>query len=104
MLFARSVPRHILSTAHHLVVPSAPLVTAEFDWGFLSPAFSCCFFLNHSLSAQQTHLPQSGGGGALYAKAGVALFRYMITILINLAFCITPEPVKCVGKYLLPIE
>lgn len=33
-LFVRSVPRHILSTAHHLVVPNTPLVTAEVDWRF----------------------------------------------------------------------
>lgn len=102
----RSVPRHILSTAHHLVVPGAPLVTAQFDWRFYPPGFSCCFF---SIAVCQrgkriSDRADINGRGVRYVKAGLALFRYMITILINLAFCITSEPVKCVGKYLLPIE
>lgn len=51
----RSVPQHILSTVHHLVVPSAPLVTAEFDWRFY-PLVVRVAFSSISLSAQQTRL------------------------------------------------
>lgn len=73
--------------------------------GDFIPRFFMLLFLNHSLSARQTHLRRSGyGSGVVCVRAAVALFQRAITILINLAFCITPEPGKCVGKDLLPIE
>lgn len=108
MLFVRSVPRHILSTAHRLVVPSAPSVTAEFDWRFyplvFHVAFSSITVCQRSNRIFDMAVFSSTAAACFTSRLVVARFQYMITILINLASCVTSEPVKCVGKYLLPIE